>query len=106
MGDVPANEKRPELTNVFCIFGWLDVHFAVENHVRFYIRVGLFERANEFVSEEWLRADTAKLRQIVQDVFAACAVPADETYIARFCVESQTRTLWQDNDRFGHSSVI
>ena len=106
MGDVPANEKRGELTNVFCIFGWLDLHFAAEQHVRFQIRVGLFERAGETVGEDWLRADETKIRQIVQDVFAACAIPADETYIARFCVESYARTLWQNSDRFGCSSVI
>ena len=97
--DMPATEKRIAVKNATICFGWLDVHSIANGHVKVQMRIGVHEKYERYITR-------GNLEEIVQSVFRAFGIPADETYEIRFIVEKQILMGFQYRDRWGNSSVI
>lgn len=97
--DMEATEKRIAVKNARIWFGWLDVHFTAVGRVKIQIRIGVHEKYERYKTRE-------NLEEIVQSVFNAFGIAADETHEIRLIVEKQILMGFRYQDRWGNSSVI
>jgi hypothetical protein len=81
---------------VFNVIGWVDVHHPCEGHIKARLRVLLPARYHGW----------EQMRLLVEQVFSALGIPADETYEAHFVSADRQTGLEQATDRDGKTDRL
>jgi hypothetical protein len=84
------------MCGVFRIVGRVDVHHPCEGHIKAQLHVVLPAEYHE----------TERMERLVAEIFAALAIPADETFEALFVSPSQQTSCENATDREGMSDRI
>jgi hypothetical protein len=76
---------------VFNVIGWVDVHHPCDDHIKARLRVLLPARYH----------DWKQMKQLVETMFSALGIPADQTYEASFVSADQETGIERATDRDG-----
>ncbi len=81
---------------VFTCVGRLEVHHPCEGHIKAQVMAILGEQYHHW----------EKMRDLVQQTFAALGIPADETYEADFVCPAKQSAMLQHVDKNGYTDAL